>query len=84
MKKFDDEKYCEVLDYLDTKVPYKYADYFNSCLAGGVAQGKEITENKIMKLLLNGVEDEFISYNQALGLNKVYVGMIDKLNCMRG
>ena len=84
MKKFDDEKYYKVLNILNAKVPYKHADYFNSCLAGGVAQGKEITENKIMKLLLNGVDDEFINYNQALALNKIYVGMIDELNYMRG
>lgn len=84
MKKFDDKKYYEMLNYLDVKVPYKHADYFNSCLASGVAQGKEITENKIMKLLLNGVDDEFINYNQALALNKIYVGMIDELNYMRG
>lgn len=84
MKKFDDKKYYEVLNYLDVEVPYKEAEYFNKCLASGVAHNIEITENKIMKLLLNGVEDEFISYNQALGLNKVYVGMIDKLNSMRG
>ena len=84
MKKFNEEKYDEVLNYLDVKVPYKEADYFNSCLASAVAQGKAITHNKIMKLLLNGVDDEFINYNQALALNKIYVGMIDELNCMRG
>ena len=84
MKKFDDKKYCEVLNYLDVKVPYEHSEYFNMCLASGVAQGKEITENKIMKLLLNGVDDGFISYTQALALNKIYVGMIDELNYMRG
>ena len=31
MKKFDDKKYYEVLNYLDVEVPYEHADYFNSC-----------------------------------------------------
>ena len=48
----NEEKYDEVLNYLDVKVPYKEAEYFNKCLASGVAHNIEITENKIMKLLL--------------------------------
>ena len=84
MEMFDNNKYYEILNILNAKVPYKHSEYFNMCLASGVAQGKEITENKIRKLLLNGVDDELINYNQALGLNKVYVDMIDELNCMRG
>lgn len=83
MEMFDNNKYFKMLNILNAKVPYKHSEYFNMCLASGVAQGKEITENKIRKLLLNGVDDELINYNQALGLNKVYVDMIDELNCMR-
>ena len=84
MKMFDNNKYYEILNILNVKVPYEYSEYFNMCLASGVAEGREITENKIMKLLLNGVDDGFISYTQALALNKIYVGMIDKLNYVRG
>ena len=84
MKMFDNNKYYEILNILNAKVPYEHSEYFNMCLASGVAEGREINENKIMKLLLNGVDDGFISYTQALALNKIYVGMIDKLNYVRG
>ena len=84
MEMFDNNKYFKMLNILNAKVPYKHSEYFNMCLASGVAQGKEITENKIRKLLLNGVDDELINYNQALTLNKIYVAMIDELNCVRG
>lgn len=78
MKKFNDEKYCKVLRVLNEMVPFKEAEYFNMCFASAIEKEVKLTETKIMKTLLNGVEDEFITYGQALTLNEIYKNILIK------
>ena len=66
------KKYYEALRELNAKVDCKEAEYPNMCFATAISEGIELTENKIMKVLLNRVEDGYLAYEQALNLNKVY------------
>lgn len=72
------EKYFEALRKLNEMVPFKEADYFNMCFATGIAKSVKFTEDKIRRILLNGVEDEFITYGQALTLFEIYKNILIK------
>ena len=62
----------EVYDKLTNMVPYEEADYFNSVFATKISKGKEITDDEIRITLMNGVEDDFITYGQSLTLLDIY------------
>ena len=62
----------EVYDKLTNMVPYEEADYFNSVFATKISKGKEITDDEIRITLMNGVEDDFITYGQSLTLLDMY------------
>ena len=76
MKTFDDEKYFEVFELLNSEVPYKST---NICISVGVARGEKITRYKLMKLLSNE-SGHNISPKFACMLYRKYVKLIDKLN----
>ena len=62
----------EAYDKLTNMVPYEEADYFNSVFATKISKGKEITDDEIRITLMNGVEDDFITYAQSLTLLGMY------------
>ena len=62
----------EVYRALRQMVPYKEADYFNMVFATKVSKGKKITDDEIRITLMNGIEDEFITYGQSLTLLEMY------------
>ena len=66
----------EVLRELNQRIPFKEADYFNMVFATGIAKGVKFTEDKIKDILLNGIEDKFITYGEALSLFKVYKNIL--------
>ena len=66
----------EVLRELNQMVPFKEADYFNMVFATGIAKGVKFTEDKIRNTLLNGIEDKFITYGEALSLFEVYKNIL--------
>ena len=62
----------EAYDKLTNMVPYEEADYFNSVFATKISKGKHITDDEIRRTLMNGIEDEFITYGQSLTLLEMY------------
>lgn len=62
----------EALKALNEKVPYEEAEYFNMVFATKISKGKQITDDEIRRTLMNGVEDEFITYGQSLTLLEMY------------
>lgn len=69
----NEKVYFATLKGLNEAVPYEDAKYFNMCFASALSKGVGLTEDKILKVLLNGVEDGFLSYSQALTLKEKYV-----------
>ena len=84
MAKFNDMVYGRVLRAINDMVPYKEADYENMVIASAFAKGhrEKLTADWLRKSLLMNVEDEFMTYGQALVLEKVYTDAIAKLNMM--
>ena len=62
----------EALKALNEKVPYEEAEYFNMVFATKISKGKQITDDEIRRTLMNGIEDEFITYGQSLTLLDMY------------
>ena len=62
----------EAYDKLQKMVPYEECDYFNSVFATKMSKGREITDDEIRITLMNGVEDDFITYGQSLTLLDMY------------
>ena len=62
----------EAYDRLTNMVPYEEADYFNSVFATKISKGKEITDDEIRIVLMNGVEDDFITWGQLVELLRIY------------
>ena len=81
MKKFDENKYFAVKRELDERFPYEYCKYENGTIARGFAYGREdeLTEDKLRKQLLSNVEDEFMSYTEALTVFPMYMAAIKEL-----
>ena len=81
MKKFDADRYFMVKRELDKRFPFKCCEYQNEVIAGGFAYGKEdeLTEDKLRKQLLNSVEDEFMSYTEALEVFPMYMQAIKEI-----
>ena len=62
----------EALKALNENVPYEEAEYFNMVFATKISKGKQITDDEIRITLMNGVEDDFITYGQSLTLLETY------------
>ena len=62
----------EAYDKLQKMVPYEEADYFNSVFATKISKGKQITDDEIRITLMNGVEDDFITWGQLVELLRIY------------
>lgn len=60
----------EAYDKLTNMVPYAEADYFNSVFATKISKGKEITDDEIRITLMNGVEDDFITWGSISGTSE--------------
>ena len=74
----DMKKYYEALKELNQKVPFKEANYFNMVFATGISKGVKFTEDRIRRILLSGVEEEFITYGQSLTLFEIYKSILIK------
>ena len=79
--RFDENRYFAVKRELDERFPYKCCEYQNGVIARGFAYGREdeLTEDKLRKQLLSNVEDEFMSYTEALVVFPMYMAAIDEL-----
>jgi len=78
MKKFDENRYFTVKRELDGRFPYEFE---NGAIAGAFAQGREdeLTEGKLRKQLLFNVEEELITYTEALAVFPMYMAAIKEL-----
>lgn len=74
----DMKKYYEALKELNQKVHFKEANYFNMVFATGISKGVKFTEDRIRRILLSGVEEEFITYGQSLTLFEIYKSILIK------
>lgn len=79
--RFDENRYFAVKRELDERFPYECCEYQNGVIARGFAYGREdeLTEDKLRKQLLGNVEDEFMSYTEALVVFPMYMEAIDEL-----
>lgn len=73
--------YYSVLDELKKVAPYEECEYLNLIIAGAFGKGKKdkLTEDWLRKALLRNVEDEFMTYEQALTMNPIYLAKIEEL-----
>ena len=82
--KFNENIYFAVKAELDERFPFKCCEYENATIARGFAYGKQDTLNddKVRKQLLNNVEDEFMTYTEALTVFPMYMAAIAELKKM--
>ena len=73
--------YYAVLDELKKVAPYEECEYFNGIIASAFGKGKKerLTEDWLRKALLLNVEDEFMTYGQALAMKDIYLNKIEEL-----
>ena len=66
---------------VNAMVPYKECDYRNFIIAKLFTEGEQdkMTEDWLRKVLLEDVEDGFITYGQALTLAPLYKEVIEEL-----
>ena len=82
---YEQEKiYFAVRKELDEVAPN--SEYTNSVIATAFAIGKssKLTENWLRNHLLEDIEDDFITYEEALKLNEIYTKKIESLKCSWG
>lgn len=81
MTNFNDDRYFKALNTLKAEVKGEHTDYMNMCIASGFAQNKEdkMTEDWLRRFLLGQVEDDFITYGQALAFAPIYREEIESL-----
>ena len=86
MTNFNESRYFKALNILNAEVKGNNTDYMNGCIASGFAQGKEskMSEDWIRRFLLSNVEDEFITYEEALAYAPIYRKEIDSLRAYFG
>lgn len=65
-------------------VPYRECGYRSLVIADTIAEGKgdKLTDNWLMHALLLDVEDEMITYGQAITLEPIYRDAIAKLRAI--
>lgn len=82
--RFDENRYFEVKRELDERFPYECCEYENGIIARGFAYGREdeLTEDKLRKQLLSNVEDEFMTYTEALIMFQMYMTAIKEIKAM--
>lgn len=82
--RFDENRYFAVKRELNERFPYKCCEYQNGVIARGFAYGREdeLTEDKLRKQLLGNVEDEFMTYTEALIMFSRYMTAIKEIKAM--
>lgn len=75
------EIYFKVLEEMNRRFPQKELEYRNTAVAIAISKGNKdkLTEDWVMKALLRDVEDEFISYEQAVHIHKDYYKAIEEI-----
>lgn len=73
--------YFNVLEALKKAFPQQGLGYRNMVVATIIAKGKKdkINENWIKNALLNDVLDGFLTYDQAVSVNKEYFRIIEQI-----
>lgn len=76
--------YYQALKTMNKMVPFKECDYRNGVIASAFAKGKQdrLNDNWIKNALLQDYEDGFISYEQAVALNPIYIKAVNTLRGM--
>lgn len=89
MMNFNDEimnenKYYGVLEEMNRRFPQEELSYRNMNVASIIAKGHEdkLTSDWLRKALLGDVEDEFISYGQAINIKDSYFKAICEVKAM--
>lgn len=84
MMNFNDDKYYGVLEEMNRRFPQKELDYRNSVVASIIAKGHEdkLTSDWLRNALLGDVEDEFMTYAQALYIKDLYFKAICEMKAM--
>lgn len=82
--KFNENVYFAVKANLDERFPFKCCEYENGIIARGFAYGREdeLTEDKLRKQLLSNVEDEFMTYTEALVVFPMYMAAIKEIKAV--
>ena len=84
MMNFNDDKYYGVLEEMNRRFPQKELSYRNMNVASIIAKGHEdkLTTDWLRKALLGDVEDEFMTYAQAVYIKDLYFKAICELKAM--
>ena len=84
MMDFNDDKYYGVLEEMNRRFPQKELSYKNMNVASIIAKGHEdkLTTDWLRKALLGDVEDEFMTYAQAVYIKDLYFKAICELKAM--
>lgn len=74
----------QVKKEMDRMMPYKEVEYRNGIVASIIANGRKekLTEDWVMRTLMGDVEDGFISYEQAVYIQKEYYKAIEKVKAI--
>lgn len=74
----------QVKQEMTRRFPQKELEYRNGVVASAIAQGHKdkLTEDWLMKTLLNDVEDDFITYEQAVAVRVDYMKAIEEVKKM--
>lgn len=84
MMDFNEDKYYGVLEEMNRRFPQKELDYRNMNVASIIAKGHEdkLTEDWLRRVLLGDVEDEFMTYSQAVYIHELYFEAICEVKAM--
>lgn len=84
MMDFNEDKYYGVLEEMNRRFPQKELDYRNMNVASIIAKGHEdkLTEDWLRRVLLGDVEDEFMTYAQAVYIKDSYFKAICEVKAM--
>ena len=69
---------------MNKRMPYKELDYRNAIVATAIAKGKAamLTADWVMRSLLTDVEDEFMTYGQAVAIKDKYLQAIEEVKAL--
>lgn len=73
--------YFKVKEEMDRRFPQEELRYRNIVVASAIAKGKgeKLSEDWVMKTLLNDVLDGFMTYEQAVYIHKDYYKAIEEV-----
>ena len=78
------EIYKAVLAEMNRLMPYEEVEYRNRCVARAMSLGHrdKLTEDWVRRTLLGDVEDEFITYGQAVKVQGDYYKAVEQIKAM--